>query len=590
MASPKVGPRFLTATLPAVGTSTYVALPVALVAVATSVSAEIALRSRWKAGPIIAPIGVLVVALLFTGKRPLPSLALVVAITLLALLTVFVRVHRQAAVSALTAESRPSLDYTSGRASIGPVFGLPTMVAIAVLAAGLGSVLPITSKSHRVDLRDRYHPPVQIAQSITPLALVQSQLNSHSDTPLFTVRFRGVPPGDKIDRVPIAILDTYDGAVWGTNASFTLVGSELPSGPEPPQPGPVVRQDYKIGAYGLSFLPALEQPIRAAGSHLAFDRVSGMLATSTPAPAGYKYSVASELPDQSRVASGPVKPGNDPNFAPLALAPPQGWPKAITDFANKFSAKTPYATLQLMAQELRSRDFGYNKTARPGHSLGLLGAFLTAPAGSSQVTTARVGYAEQFAAVFAVLARVKGYPSEVVVGYRVNPAAAARGTLWRSCPAIFTPGCRWISMGTGWVAFDPTNATPRNSAVPSALPPPPPPPPAPVITGTIGHGNHNVAPGGSHHASSYWWIFLVIAAFVASPAAVVGIKAAAPAAAGPQRHHYRPGGRRVARRTRESPVARRQSLARHDHRRRRPRPPARPSATMPPPASEPSPR
>src|SRR5262249_34278067 len=147
----------------------------------------------------------------------------------------------------------------------------------------------------------------------------------------------------------------------------------------------------------------------------------------TPAPAGYKYRVDSELPDQSRVASAPVKPGNDPNFATLALAPPQGWPKAITDFANRFSAKTPYATLQLIASELRSRDFGYNKTSRPGHSLGLLSAFLTAPSASSQVTTARVGFAEQFAAAFAVLARVKGFPSEVVVGYRVNPAAAAAG-------------------------------------------------------------------------------------------------------------------------------------------------------------------
>src|SRR5262249_30870 len=172
-----------------------------------------------------------------------------------------------------------------------------------------------------------------------------------------------------------------------------------------------------------------------------------------------------ELPDQSGVASEPVRPGNDPNFATLALAPPQGWPKAITDFASKFSAKTPYATLQLMANELRSRDFGYNKTARPGHSLGLLSAFLTAPADPSQVTTARVGFDEQFAAAFAVLARAKGFPSEVVVGYRVDPTAAARGIPIAVLPRQIHA---WVEVnlnGVGWVAFDPTNTTPRNSTL-----------------------------------------------------------------------------------------------------------------------------
>jgi transglutaminase-like putative cysteine protease len=510
----------LTASLPTVSSSTFVALPVALTAVATTIGTEIALRSRWKVGPVLAPVGVLVVALLFTGKRPLPSPILVSSIILLILLIVFVRVHKP------TGPATGDLDHTSTKVPRGAAFGLPSIVAIAVVATGLGAVLPITSTSQRVDLRERYNPPVQITQGITPLALLQSELNSPSTTPLFTVRFRGIPPGNKVDRVPVAILDTYDGAVWGTNASFALAGSELPSGPpgsSPLRPGPIVHQDYKVGSYGLSFLPGLDRPIRVTGNRLAFDRVSGMLATPTPAPAGFKYSVNSELPNQSGVASEPVKPGNDPNFATLALAPPQGWSKAITDFASKFSAKTPYATLELMADELRSRDFGYNKSARPGHSLGLLSAFLTPPAASSQVTTARVGFDEQFAAAFAILARAKGFPSEVVVGYRVDPAAAAKGTPIAVLPRQIHA---WVEVnlnGVGWVTFDPTNATPRNSTVPSAPPPAPPPPPVPVVTGSSGQGNHSAVVRTTHHASSYWWALLVIAV-IASPAAVAGIK------------------------------------------------------------------
>jgi transglutaminase-like putative cysteine protease len=537
----------LTASLPAVSTSTDVALPVVLTFAATFLATELAVRSRWKAGPVLAPLGVLVVGLLFTGKRPLPSLALIAAISLLALLTVSVRVHASAP------------------------FGLPRLVPIAVAATALGAVLPITSSSHRVDLRARYNPPVQISPGITPLALLQSELNSQSNTPLFTVRFRDVPPGTKIDRVPIATLNTYDGAVWGTNDTFARAGNELPAGPAPPQSGPIVRQDFQLGAYGLPFLPALGRPIRATGRELAFDRASGMLATPTPAGPGYRYGVESEVPDQSRVASEPVKPGDDPNFATLALAPPQGWPPAITNFANRFSAKTPYATLQLIANELRSRDFGYNKKARPGHSLGLLSAFLTAPSGSAQVTTARVGFAEQFAAAFAVLARVKGFPSVVVVGYRVDPVAAARGE-----PIVVLPReiHAWAEVnlnGVGWVTFDPTNTTPRDSTVLSAPPPGTtaagrpgrdgrprpgqscrlvarrPPGQQPLLVGvSLDRGAHGLA-GGRRRGQN-----------AASPAAGSGW------------HHDRAGRGGLAGRAGRSPVARGQGLGGDDGRGRRP--------------------
>ena len=277
-----------------------------------------------------------------------------------------------------------------------------------------------------------------------------------------------------------------------------MAGRQLPSGPTAPQAGPVIRQDYQIGRYGLSFLPALGRPVRTTGTHLAFDRVSGMLATSTPAPAGFKYSVDSEVPDLSQVASGARQAGQRPQLrhpgpAPSRRAGPR--PSLTSPASSRPGRPTP--RFSSIANELRSSAFGYNKTARPGHSLGLLSAFLTAPTGSSQVTTARVGFAEQFAAAFAVLARAKGFPSEVVVGYRVNPVAAAKGIPIAVLPREIHA---WVEVnlnGVGWVTFDPTNTTPRNSTVPSAPLPPPPPPPVPVVTGSHGQGTHNaILPAG----------------------------------------------------------------------------------------------
>jgi transglutaminase-like putative cysteine protease len=329
--------------------------------------------------------------------------------------------------------------------------------------------------------------------------------------------------GTKIDRVPVAILDTYDGAVWGTDASFALVGHQMPVGPTVPVAGRVVRQQYLVGSDGSSFLPALERPVEATGHSLVFDRVSGMIATATPAPAGFGYTVDSELPNLGHVATEPVKSGNDPHFSALALPPQQGWPDSIVAFANGITGKGPYATLQAVANELRSRDFGYSSTARPGHSLGVLSAFLAPPTTLNQASTARVGDAEQFAAAFAVIARIKGFPSRVVVGYKVNPTAAAKGALIQVLPDQISAWAEVDLNGIGWVTFDPTNAQPRHSTLRSA--PPPPPPPAPVgISFGNGHG-HGTNPNGRgvQHRSSEWWIFIPVVLLLL-PVVVVGAK------------------------------------------------------------------
>ena len=374
----------LTSSLPAVSSSPYVVLPVVLAGTATYIGVEISYRTGWRVGPALAPLGAFVVALLFAGKLRMPGLPLVALMVVLFLLTVFLRVHDPDGNGQQGATFLPTRGPQAGVA-----FGLPSLAVIAIAAVALGSVLPLTSSGRRFDLREHYNPPLQISDGISPLAEVRSQVNSKSNTPLFTVRFTGIPPGMKIDRVPIATLDVYDGAVWGTDASFALVGHQLPVGPSGVEPGPVIHQQYQVGTYQSSFLPALSTPIRATGKGLAFDRVSGMLAVANPPRAGFRYTVDSELPAQNLAPTHPVKSGNNPAFSVLALPPPQGWPQPIVRFANGITGKGPYATLQAVARELRSSAFGYNTLARPGHSLGALGAFLAAPSAASDITKSR---------------------------------------------------------------------------------------------------------------------------------------------------------------------------------------------------------
>ena len=199
------------------------------------------------------------------------------------------------------------------------------------------------------------------------------------------------------------------------------------------------------------------------------------------------------------------------------------------------------------------------------------------------MTTARVGFAEQFAAAFAVLARAKGFPSEVVVGYRVNPVAAARGIPIAVLPREIHA---WVEVnlnGVGWVTFDPTNTTPRNSTVPSAPLPPPPATSGPRGDRQATDRAHTAPSCGARTApAATGGLFLLLALLVASPAAVAGVKVLRRrrrARRGPPPHGWwAPGEKGV-----KPQVARRQGLPGHDRRRRRPGDRARRWVTTPPP-------
>ncbi len=514
----------LTATLPAVSSAAFIALPVVLAWVAAYVGTEIVLRTRWIVGPVIPPCGAFVVSLLFTGKRPAPALVLPLVMILLILLVVLIRANK---ATSKADGSTVEAQVTSGGSRAGMAFGLPSLAVVCVLAVGLGAVSPLASASRRVDLRERYTPPVQLSDAITPLAQLRGQLNNPDTKPLFTVRFSGIPAGLNVNRVRVATLDAYDGSAWTTDGSFALAGHELPSGPTPTLPSTVIHQEYQLDAYPSQFLPALDRPVRINGKDLAFDRVSGMLAAPNGAPPGFRYGVDSQVADERVAAQETVKPGNDPAFSVLALPPAEGWPHEVVTFASTIqpSGKGPYGTLQGIADELRSSAFGYNTLARPGHSLGVLSDFLTSPAGAANGTS-RVGYAEQFAAAFAVLARVKGFPSRVAVGYRVDPIAASRGL---PIPVLPKQVHAWAEVnlnGIGWVSFDPTNPTPRNAIPPKVtLPPPPPPPPVRVPPGPPHKpGTRGVPVAVKHHHRSWLWLLAIPVLLIGGPLLVVGLK------------------------------------------------------------------
>ncbi len=186
----------------------------------------------------------------------------------------------------------------------------------------------------------------------------------------------------------------------------------------------------------------------------------------------------------------------------------------LAEYVNRVAAagSTPQEQLALVEANLRSTDFGYNEEAPAGHSLAALTSYL-APAGSEtdDQPAGRIGFAEQSASVFAVIARELGMPSRVVVGYRLDTALtaeAATATVDES--QIHAWPEVWIE-GLGWVGYEPTNPdnradepAPRTPAVSSSgdqaagqdLP---------DLQDPILLPNEDLEPG----RSGWWWLLVV---------------------------------------------------------------------------------
>jgi hypothetical protein len=93
---------------------------------------------------------------------------------------------------------------------------------------------------------------------------------------------------------------------------------------------------------------------------------------------------------------------------------------------------------------LRSAEFTYSTDRAPGSTLGTLNDFLFG---------SRTGYCEQFAGAMAVLSRMAGIPSRVVVGFRPGTKS---GDTWQVTPRDMHAWTELYFEGFGWVPVDAT--------------------------------------------------------------------------------------------------------------------------------------
>jgi Transglutaminase-like superfamily/TgpA N-terminal domain len=354
------------------------------------------------------------------------------------------------------------------------------LAVVVALAAAVGPAVAARVTATPVDPR-RYVPPPQV-DSLDENPLIRiSGWALNPDQHLLDVAGLGTA---KATRVRLAVLNDYDGVTWHVGATYRNAGRVLPApgGPAgPPDAG--VTQDVTIADLTGRLLPAVATPREVDGVRVAYDNASGTLIRPEGLAPGLRYSVTSTVdkPDVDQLPTADVPSG--PAVARV-LALGEGIPPELERLAEQLGEDSGSAYDRALAvEEFISTHYRLVADAPSGHAYPNLTFFLFGrrDAGGQR------GTSEQFAASFAVLGRMMGLPTRVVVGFQARPDR----TQIRGADALAWPEV--LFTGVGWVPFDPLprpNTRPRPveedfQPKPEKSTPPPSEAPTPSLSPTV---------------------------------------------------------------------------------------------------------
>ena len=279
-------------------------------------------------------------------------------------------------------------------------------------------------------------------------------------------------------RLRLAVLADYDGITWRVGATYRNAGRVLP--PQPVLPDAAVeevRQEITIDGLTGRLLPAVPTPSEVQGTRVAFDPVTGTLIRPESLAPGLRYTVTSQRQTADlNLLPAADSPAGDAVARYLAVG--AGVPDSIQRLADQLAEGNGAAFDRAVAiEEFLAEHYRKVPDAPSGHAYPNLSYFLFGP----REQGGQIGTSEQFAASYAVLARLTGLPSRVVVGF---DAPAGGGTVTAG-DAIAWPEVLFDDLG--WVAFDPLpksenpprpveeDLTPKPTTLPPSRSEPPPP-------------------------------------------------------------------------------------------------------------------
>ncbi len=410
---------------------------------------------------------------------------------------------------------------------------------VTALVVGLVAAVAVQSSAFagRTTTPQRV-PPVNRSQPLSPVSFIgdlRPANPSDAGRPVFDVTVDRTSPA----YFGIANVDFYDGDGWSFTRSFRPSGGILPADTDPALNvrRPAVTQRYKIAAGPLTstpWMPFLYRPQRVTGTTVNIDATSGMVVPSNTLHAGQTYTIRSDAATAS--FAGLTSAGLPATSAPpIDTEIPGALRTTLTTVVNTFAAETgtssspPLPFLQALSKDLQSRYSlaGAPPSASPSstpkahpskasrkHKATAHATPTPTPTQSphtggvsftdvlaSIVGPDRSATPEQYATLFALVARQLGVPARVVTGFRVRSSQGGRPLRAGRYSVTTADAWTWVELpirGIGWVVADPapssfSNAqqTPTASEQPSQTPSATPSRNALI---TQSNGGHAVAP------------------------------------------------------------------------------------------------
>jgi transglutaminase-like putative cysteine protease len=441
------GARILTSTFPVEPAPDTVFLPIMVVWAAGLAGAEVAIRGGRLVLGFVPPALAYGLALAFVGPNARPSVWLALAFLAVA-----------AAATALTREDTNAAGWrqlpAGERAAYrgrGAAIGATALAALLGATVGIGTAVAALRDEPPKDPRTYVSPPEQEEPESNPLGRLSGWARQ-PDQHLFDVTMTAP------NRIRWVVLNDYDGLNWTPQGRYRSAGTVLPvSNPPGGRTTGTVRQDVTIAELDGVWLPAVEQAHQITGVRVSYDADTGTVLQPNGLEPGLRYEVESEAlaaaePDRVKLASPPAGPA----FDRFRAVPPKA-PEKIREMAEKVTSKSanPY-TKALLIEDHLSKQYRFVPAAPSGHGYANLDFFLQ---GSAEQGGGR-GTSEQFATAFAVLARMVGLPTRVVMGFHAGRSRGDQTYRVNSGDAFAWPEVFFT--GQGWVGFDPTPAAGEN--------------------------------------------------------------------------------------------------------------------------------
>ncbi|MGW0435001.1 DUF3488 and transglutaminase-like domain-containing protein [Micromonospora sp. NPDC003197] len=461
-------PRLLTAMIPAEPVPDTVIVPLVAAWLAGLTAAEVAMRAGRVLLGYLPPTLLYVGALYVVGPNAEPAIWPTVGFAALAALGLAVGGRD----TSLTAGSGGSGSDVPAAIRVQTLLG--TAAGLVVVVGLIAAVAPVVAGrvgDTPVDPRRYVQPPQVDSLDENPLIRI-SGWALNPDQELFSVRttvgaveggeqtVETPPPApdpaasDAPDQTPrgtavrirLAVLSDYDGVTWRVGGTYRNAGRVLPTVPvtagTAQQP---VRQEITVGELSGRLVPAVATPRQVTGARIAYDVASGTLIRPEGLVPGLRYTVDSlqERPDPNLLATANVPSGD---AVARVLRVEEGTPEQLRRLADELATENgaPYARA-LAIEQFLAEHYRMVADAPSGHAYPNLNFFLFGPRNGG----GQRGTSEQFAAAYAVLGRLMGLPTRVVVGFSSatgdGPVRGANAFAW---PEV-------LFEGIGWVAFDP---------------------------------------------------------------------------------------------------------------------------------------